>query len=244
MSVYRSAWRLMRGLKMIWRQAVHVMSRTSLGWSQALSATIMMCLLITRAPSSDLAQSAITELDDILDLFKTATSMARPAAHLVGTIQRLHKKAHDAVNRCNRGVENALSNTELDFWAGIPYMLSKDGPSYSCADSRLSDPVTRVEAEYQWSDAQVSNMHPTLVQAMRHFDARSPSFDWFFDLPTTGTPQPQPVLRSLAVETSDHNLYSSAEYHGFQPQSHHSAFLQPAPILDATWHTLAEQLGF
>ncbi|KAG6871936.1 hypothetical protein C0995_014718 [Termitomyces sp. Mi166 len=190
---------------------------------------------------------AMTELNNVLDLFKTAMSMARPAAHLFHSIQRLHKKAHEVLNRSGEGMEGTLSNTELSRWAGKTHLLSEVGPLHSSLESRPSQSVTMhtaVGAKY-WSDAQVDSLHPTLVQAMRNFDARSPSFDWFFDFPTTGAPQPQPVLQPPMpeVQMSDPNFYTP-DYHGSQPQSHHSPFLQTVSVLDASWQTFAEQLGF
>ncbi|KAH0591557.1 hypothetical protein H2248_001613 [Termitomyces sp. 'cryptogamus'] len=243
MSVYRSAWRLMRGLKMVWGQAPHVISRTTLAWSQALSATVVMCLLITRAPTSSLARSAMTELTDVLDFFKTVTSMAPPAANLLGSIQRLHRKAHDAFNRSGEGIEDALSNTELDRWAGKTHVLSRVGSDFgpSQSPSQPATPHTAAEGDY-WSDAQVDTLHPTLAEVMRNFDARSSSFDWFFDFPMTGTRSL--VLQPPEVQVNDPHFYTPIEYHTFQPQTHQSPFLQTTPTLDATWQTLAEQLGF
>jgi hypothetical protein len=40
MAIYRSAWRLIEGLRLAWSQTPHPLTRTSLPWSQALSAAV------------------------------------------------------------------------------------------------------------------------------------------------------------------------------------------------------------
>ncbi|KAG6919080.1 hypothetical protein DXG01_009333 [Tephrocybe rancida] len=252
MSVYRSAWRIMRGLVMTWQHAAQALVRLSLPWSQTLSAAIVMCLLVTRAPTSSLSRSALTELDRILELFKSAASMARPAANLLDSIVALHEKAHGALDRNQGHAEGSPSNVELDRWAGKTHLLAElGGPDSFTSGSSPSVTLTAAGLD-DWSDAQFNNMHPTLAADMRCFDVGGPTFLDFFDCPTTTTlaiaPQaaPQPPPHTMPeIQMGDPNFYTPADFQqAYQPQLHHSPFLQTAPILDATWQTFAEQLGF
>ncbi|KAG6834457.1 hypothetical protein H0H93_009507, partial [Arthromyces matolae] len=225
MSVYRSAWRLLRGLRMVWDKEPQ----------------IVICLLVTRSNIPNLSQSALTELDNGLNLFKEAAPTARPAANLLELLQSLHKKAHDVLKPSHRSSEDSITDTELDRWAGKTHALDLIGSFATCI-SRPSAPPTYIAtgAEY-WSDTQVDSMHPILAQDMRNFENRSPTFDWLLDPPFACTSQP---IFQQDLQMGDPNLYPPSDYHGFQPQPQHSVFLPSAPILDATWQTFAEQLGF
>ncbi|KAF5384815.1 hypothetical protein D9615_000960 [Tricholomella constricta] len=253
-AIYRSAWRLIEGLRLVWRTASHPISRTSLPWSHALSAAIVMCLLITRAPTSNMASSALTELDHLLELFQNAAPNARAAANVLDSIVNLHRKAHDVMdNGATHGtVSCPPSDAELDRLGGKTHLLAEvgapdsgaGGPSASVA---LTNVATGPGSGYYFSDAQVDNMHPTLAQDMRSFDGGAPTFNHFFDSPAA------PYLPSMPDLNAAHdtNFYLSAEY---QPYHHHhqpppppppqAPFEQAAPILDATWQSFVEQLGF
>ncbi|KAG6840746.1 hypothetical protein C0991_004655 [Blastosporella zonata] len=162
------------------------------------------------------------------------------------SIITIHSKAHDAVNQTHGGVKVSPSAAEIDRWGGNTHLLAEVGTPDSCT-SGASHSVTLTEAgseyiEYQWSDVQVSDMHPTLADDMRCFDVGTPAYGGFSDFPATG---PQPVSQPAHDDhITDPSFYTPTEYQTYQPQHHHSPFLQTAPILDATWQTFAEQLGF
>ncbi|KAG6856115.1 hypothetical protein H0H87_007329 [Tephrocybe sp. NHM501043] len=235
MAVYRSAWRISKGLDMTWKNAAQVLMRITIPWSQGLSAAIVMCLLVTYAPTSSISQSALTELDCLARLYKDAASTS---------------KAHVVVDGNLVGGQCA----ELDRWGGKTHLLAEVGTpdSYTAGPSN-SVTLTAMGSEF-WSDAQVGMMHPALAEDMRCFEVGSPIYSGFFDFPASvGSQQPphshsnaaqQPTPPMQEVHMDDPNFYNSAEYQNYQPQPHHSPFLQTAPILDATWQTFADQLGF
>ncbi|KAH6896152.1 hypothetical protein BKA70DRAFT_1318523 [Coprinopsis sp. MPI-PUGE-AT-0042] len=82
-AIYRSSWRIIFGLELTWRQAPDTIQRTNLPWSQALSATIVFTLLITRAPTSHLVAPALEILRRLLGLFHSASHTCRSASTLL-----------------------------------------------------------------------------------------------------------------------------------------------------------------
>ncbi|KAF9259356.1 hypothetical protein L218DRAFT_908477 [Marasmius fiardii PR-910] len=123
MATYRSAWRLMKGLKQVHERVPLLVARFSLAWSQALSATIVMCILITRAPQSKMVKSALEEIDDVAKVFEEAAPTCRSASNILDTILNLQRKAHEAVDQTptppdpTRGFLN-LTPDELDRLGG------------------------------------------------------------------------------------------------------------------------------
>lgn len=101
MATYRSAWRLIEGLKSPTRRTPGLIARHNIAWSNALSAAvrpsfighgacadaadeqIVMCLMVTRAPSSNLATSCMEELVTVEGLFTAASPSCRAAANLL-----------------------------------------------------------------------------------------------------------------------------------------------------------------
>ncbi|KXN83326.1 hypothetical protein AN958_01562 [Leucoagaricus sp. SymC.cos] len=83
LAVYRSAWRLMRGLRWIWGHAPELVSKFTIAWSQALSAAVVMCLFVTRSPGSHLTDPALNELNLLVELFEEAAPTCRAANDLL-----------------------------------------------------------------------------------------------------------------------------------------------------------------
>ncbi|KIJ93761.1 hypothetical protein K443DRAFT_643750 [Laccaria amethystina LaAM-08-1] len=119
LAIYRSAWRLIRGLRMTWASVPHLLTRVNLPWSQALSAAIVLCLLATKSPTSQLAALALEEMDLVVTLFQAASGTCRSAANLLTPLQSLRRKAYEAAGPSR------------------PYYHSSVAPSYN-TDSRSS----------------------------------------------------------------------------------------------------------
>ncbi|KDR86029.1 hypothetical protein GALMADRAFT_235239 [Galerina marginata CBS 339.88] len=96
-AIYRSAWRLIRGLAMTWMVIPKFLSRVNLAWSQGLSAAIVMCLFVTRAPTSHMTTAALEELDNLTSLFDSSASSCRPASKLLTSLQTLRRKAQEVI---------------------------------------------------------------------------------------------------------------------------------------------------
>jgi len=96
-AVYRSAWRIIEGLRITWSRVSQILVRFNPAWSQALSAAIVLCLLVTRAPTSNMTSSALKEIDTVLELFRDAAPLSTAADIFLGAVQKLHDNAHQAV---------------------------------------------------------------------------------------------------------------------------------------------------
>ncbi|KAJ7584119.1 hypothetical protein C8J56DRAFT_1095331 [Mycena floridula] len=98
LAAYRSAWRIMRCLSFTWEKSSDVCVRVNDGCSAALSAAIVMCILVIRAPSSKMTRGALDELDTLMELFIKAAPTCRNAANNIDTIRKLRTKAFEVSN--------------------------------------------------------------------------------------------------------------------------------------------------
>ncbi len=145
-----------------------------------------MCLLVVRAPSSTLAKSSLAELDTLNELFEEAAnqsqivsnnlvrpvrriSIPRPSlmTHAQDVVRKLHKQAHDAMNRMHAAEDTARIHSELDRLGGKTHLICPtEELSLDCVQagqrSRMCEPLVQPE-----------NIHPTIVQDMRAFDVET-----------------------------------------------------------------------
>ncbi|RDB24336.1 putative transcriptional regulatory protein C1F7.11c [Hypsizygus marmoreus] len=249
-AIYRSAWRIIEALRQAWQLVPHPLSRFSSPWSQALSAAIVMCLLVTRAPTSHMASSALTELDLLLKVFQEASPKSRAAANMLDSISKLYQKAQNAMDQTlsHTVVPSSSVDDDLDRLGGKTSLLAETGASDSetCGPSAAPDltaNMTAIHSDYYFSEANTGYMHPTLAHDMRSFDTGGPTFNDFFDFPAAPVaqhqqPAPDPQTHGL-------NLYGGGNYQMYQQQPPPLVqFEQAAPILDSTWQSFVEQLGF
>jgi hypothetical protein len=150
-----------------------------------------------------------------------------------------------------------ITLSELDRLSGQTHLLADTGARDS-GDSGPSDSIThtdpsqvqgdavRIERGFS-SNASSDGMHPTIAQDITRFDMDAASFNNLFldfSAPSSTSQLPVPDLRA-----SDINFYLTPGYQIYQPHamSHNIAGAeqhQPAPVLDATWQSFVEQLGF
>ncbi|KAF4604485.1 hypothetical protein EYR40_003259 [Pleurotus pulmonarius] len=224
LATYRSAWRLIETVIMSYNMNTLIMSRVAFAWSQALSASIVMCLLVTRAPSSNLTASALEELDRALLLFEKAAPTCKTASLNVDAMRTLRNKAHEAINRTDPSAPiSSMTPAELDRIGGKTHLLStiaaattstttattisSSGPS-RCSSTTLTDVCSM---DHLFAGI---NMHPTIAQDLRNLDIGAPLFNRMTDLPpnflvsasspmdaelaqSVGQPQPMPDVEFL-----------------------------------------------
>lgn len=132
MATYRSAWRMIEGLKLHWDHATRrLLERVSLPWSLALSGTIVLCLLVTRAPGSSLTKSALDTLDCAESLFKTAALTCRAAANNLESVQKIRAKAYSTALSLATAPDEVLLH-ELDRLGGKTHLfISPQDTSHS-----------------------------------------------------------------------------------------------------------------
>ncbi|KAF5352509.1 hypothetical protein D9756_006274 [Leucocoprinus leucothites] len=126
LAVYRSAWRLMRGLRCIWNMTPELVSRMNVAWSQALSAALIMCLFVTRTPGSHLTDPALNELDLLVELFEEATPTCRTASDLLIDLRSLRRHSRITAGRHYQNEGYIISTLELGRLNGKTYLVPSE----------------------------------------------------------------------------------------------------------------------
>ncbi|KAK0501025.1 fungal-specific transcription factor domain-containing protein [Armillaria luteobubalina] len=231
MATYRSAWRIMQSLKMLRTYAPLLSNRVNMAWSHALSAAIVMCILVTRAPNSKMTKPSLEELDLVAHLFEEAAPSCRAAANTLGQAS--------SPESCD------LSPDELDRLGGKTHLISSidsDTPTVA-----YTPPPTARQPSPPSSSLPAANVHPVIAEDMRNLNVGGFHLNLFDN--------PAEVLPTEVSFTGDSYGFfaqqspSLGEFTGaptIQPPSQHSAFgfAAAAPMLDATWQSFVEQLGF
>ncbi|KAI8981352.1 hypothetical protein BD414DRAFT_419588 [Trametes punicea] len=266
-AIYRSAWRIFATSKCAYKDAPGITSRISFIWSLALSGSIVMCLLVIRAPSSNLAKASLIELDKIYELFEDAASQSQTASNNIEVMKKLRRQAHDAMNNAHAEEESARIHSELDRLGGKTHLLRPcdQVPLLSGAPASRLHAKQTLSPSVSESPVQPDMIHPTIMHDMRTFDGGfwdASQFDVSgndvninLDFPSTAFPNPQQTHYPLfpdfdftsptdvATERSTGELPMAND-----PWQHPmQAALNPppgVPVLDASWQSFVEQLGF
>ncbi|KAF5337739.1 hypothetical protein D9758_016027 [Tetrapyrgos nigripes] len=217
MATYRSAWRLIQGLKMMWRHIPRLLERYNLAWSQALSAAIVMCILVTRSPHSKMTKSSLAELDTVVELFEDASSTCRSAANILDTLKNLRHKAHEAVDQkqyLSDLASSKLSVDELDRLGGRTHLIAAMSASHSSTSKstrRRSKAGSHTSSSNSNSTSPISNHEsPT--------SASSPNAGSQPHQVGSSMPFPPPLLETTnLVPAPSHSQPQSQPQ--FQPQS-------------------------
>jgi len=258
-ATYRSAWRLIEGLKLPSRRTPDLLSRYSLAWSQALSAAIVMCLLVTRAPNSTLAAPCLETLDTVERLFTLAASNCRAASNNLESIKKLRLKGHEAIHR-GQTSDPTLTPADLDHMNGKTHLISEErcpsphAHSTSSQSSPTSDSssggTSNASFVFDGELMNMDNIHPRIIQDMKAFDGfdlssyhhQAQTSEFIFDLPPESATLSQ-VMPDIQYQ--DTSIYGSDLFSQLPASGSHQA--KPAhepPFLDATWQSFVEQLGF
>ncbi|KAG1825317.1 hypothetical protein EV424DRAFT_1471772 [Suillus variegatus] len=260
MAMYRSAWRVIESHSHAARKIPQVIERLGLFWSQALSAAIVMCMIVNRAPQSNIAPSSLRELDVVYEVFQKSAPTSKPAAVLLDSITKVWKKGHDAVDRPLYDDQSSLSRAELDrLGGGKTHLISQTSPRSSASPPSVQPAPSEAESsgssqscrQPTWEGQGVGfDIHPRIMQDMRVFDKfeQSPftaggSFD-----------SHESFFQAMSdVQFSGSSVYGAEIYSGqpqvlntFHPAHSYSApnGIQEVPVLDAAWQSFVEQLGF
>jgi hypothetical protein len=260
MAMYRSAWRVIESHSHAVRKIPQAIERLSLIWSQALSAAIVMCMIVNRAPQSNIAVSSLRELDVVYEVFQKSAPTSKPAAVLLDSITKVWKKGHDAVNFPLYDDQSSLSRAELDrLGGGKTHLISKTSPQSSASPPSVHSSPSEAESsgssqacrQFTWDGQSARfDIHPRIMQDMRVFDKFEQS-----PFPAGGSfDSPESFFQAMSdVQFSGSSVYGAEIYSG-PPQvlnTFHPAHpygtpngIQEAPVLDASWQSFVEQLGF
>ncbi|CCL98901.1 uncharacterized protein FIBRA_00908 [Fibroporia radiculosa] len=263
MAIYRSAWRIIEGAKEVFKRAKAVAVRLGIIWSHSLAGGIVMGLLVTRAPTSPLASSSLQELDSLCDLFEQAASLSPLVANNLDFIRRVCRQGHATMSTPETPQPICVIDSELDRIGGKTHLISSaQEPPTSCArdlarqaveTSQVASVLPTVPPSTSSGSSPSVNLspspavsmdfiHPTIMQDMRVFDGVGDPMGFApfnFDLPSGIAGQMQ--------DPSTADIFE--ELFGPQPFAHgqeaQTVQVPPGPpVLDATWQSFVEQLGF
>ncbi|KAF9528164.1 fungal-specific transcription factor domain-containing protein [Crepidotus variabilis] len=187
---YKAAWRLIRGFALTSRVHSDFLSRVNVAWSHALSAAILMGLLVTKAPASPWAGPAVEELDSLSSLFHSAISQCSAAANLHPTLEALQLKAHDAIGdphvhyvqdgrtMATAEVERLYGQTQLVPDPSLSSFLAPSRAPSRATSATISDMVDIQRTPTTTSPPQIPSLkdlegvHPSLVREMEVYRQR------------------------------------------------------------------------
>ncbi|KAI6165523.1 hypothetical protein EDD17DRAFT_1447257, partial [Pisolithus thermaeus] len=134
LAAYRASLPILRTVKVQYGLYPNLTARLWPMWTSVLSAAIVFGKIVTRAPQSPLASSAMKELSDACLLFSEASSHSRRAQKALPIIARLTEKAQNALLHAQSDIPNESghhwdvdeheNDNELDIFAGRMKVLS------------------------------------------------------------------------------------------------------------------------
>ncbi|KAH9950983.1 fungal-specific transcription factor domain-containing protein [Amylocystis lapponica] len=237
MAIYRSAWRCIEGANQLYKTSPALASRLGIIWSQCLAGGIVMCLLITRASSSTLAGSSLHELDNLIELFEKASETCPIANNNLDVVRKLWRQGHETMNKTQPQGNPELSTKELDRLGGKTHLIS---PAESSNSSSVPTPPYDPSSNMTLP-VPADFIHPTIMQDLRAFDGVDATFDFDqfnFDLPT----DLQSHASQVAPDVIDEMFRSQPAFANYPEVETVPA--PGLPVLDATWQSFVEQLGF
>ncbi|KII88009.1 hypothetical protein PLICRDRAFT_162945 [Plicaturopsis crispa FD-325 SS-3] len=262
MAAYRSAWRLIEGFKSPTTRARQHIERLSFLWSQVLSAAIVMCLLVTRAPNSPLTASALTQLDLVVQIFENSATTCPTAGQCIGTIKKLRDKAYAAINNSPSSDTANLFPEELDRLGGRTHLITESTlqrDAYSTLGRKVSSPTLTAESVYRANPGSMmyggDHIHPTIMLDMEMFRGNPSNFNHENDIFDYSTSASFPHQRMPNVHYPDARVFGGdVMMHATAPPGDHEMVDRDptppagnpyahAPPLDTTWQRFMEQLG-
>ncbi|KIY45546.1 hypothetical protein FISHEDRAFT_76402 [Fistulina hepatica ATCC 64428] len=241
LAAYRSAWRLSRGFQLVWDTMPENLQRLNLPWSRVLSAAIVLCLFVTRAPAAKMSRAALAELDRLSNLFAQATPSSKTASSFRESIASLTQKAHAAFDRTQAPQDaSSLTPDELDRLGGRTRLVAQEAPPVEDRfpyEYILNDTVGQdVQAA---GDVHMNDVHPTIVADLQFFGPPGVSYD------VDASPViSQTQCNSCGSAGSTFQPFPSLSTDGTQRHQDEFGGMSMAPVLDATWHNFVGQLGF
>ncbi|KAG6835912.1 hypothetical protein H0H93_013452 [Arthromyces matolae] len=104
-AVFLSASRMIATVEDLYNREPQLTARILGYWSNAFSAAVALCLLVSRAPFTCLSPAALQELERARMLFKSARAACPRALQVIPILESMVKKANDIYNRWAEGQE-------------------------------------------------------------------------------------------------------------------------------------------
>jgi len=104
-AVVLSASRMIATVQDLYHSEPHLTARILGYWSNAFSAAVALCLLVSRAPFTCMAPAALQELERARILFRSAKDFCPRAMQVVPILETMIDKANDIYDRWSTGHE-------------------------------------------------------------------------------------------------------------------------------------------
>ncbi|KAF8073427.1 hypothetical protein FPV67DRAFT_1410778 [Lyophyllum atratum] len=104
-AVFLSASRMIATVQDLYHREPQLTARILGYWSNAFSAAVALCLLVSRAPFTCLSPAALQELERARSLFKSARDTCPRALQVIPILETMVNKANDIYNRWSDGQE-------------------------------------------------------------------------------------------------------------------------------------------
>ncbi|KAG6889881.1 hypothetical protein C0995_013855 [Termitomyces sp. Mi166 len=104
-AVFLSASRMIANVQDLYHREPQLTARILGYWSNAFSAAVALCLLVSRAPFTCLSPAALQELERARMLFKSARTTCSRALQVIPILESMVRKANDIYNRWAEGQE-------------------------------------------------------------------------------------------------------------------------------------------
>jgi len=227
-----------------------------------------MCLLVTRAPTSNMAPSAVAELEVLLKVFQEAAPGSRGAASLLvgfscllnlhlhpdfvqDSIHNLHRRArealdnvpvlHTATTLTASDLDRLNGKTHLLSDADIPHSAKHITPEESLVPQNMQGGIHPAQVS---SDGNMFNVFPDMnTGSVRPITAQATSFDT--GLPTSNGLFPDPATTVPVALPPAPYLYGSLAAANIEMgQPGENDWDKSQPILEAMWRGFLDQLEF
>ncbi|TFK39045.1 fungal-specific transcription factor domain-containing protein [Crucibulum laeve] len=230
-AVFLSASRMIATVQDLYHREAQLTARILGYWSNAFSAAVALCLLVSRAPFTCLSPAALQELERARILFRSAKDICPRALQVIPILETMIDKANDIYNRWSNGQE--LPTIVLRHITD-EYGVESDGMG------AMMPPPIQTDSQYETQDS-FAEAHRSLAQCIVEVHQRAkalfpmrkpctcsakvvkpcpPSHSW---APPPNVPQQtSPVLPEVppvlslnahqAMSPSVHGLSSSSSY--------------------------------
>ncbi|KAI0273975.1 fungal-specific transcription factor domain-containing protein [Russula aff. rugulosa BPL654] len=240
MALYRSSFRIVEGCTKTCQACPPNFQffRTNFASSKVLSVVIVMCLLVSSAPKSNLAMPALDVLNKAVALFETGIESG--SIHMsenMEAVRNMHREAHEAVEKARssgKQFHTPLRADELDRLSG---MTRRDRAAAGALD--MTEHLTKDYRAISGIDAPVASPH----SSEGSYTPPDPRLVEQVEMVNSGASTPNrafPGEEDFSVVSVEQELLLRQPYTAWMP----SRQQQPYYILDASWQDFVAQLGF
>ncbi|KAF9523895.1 fungal-specific transcription factor domain-containing protein [Crepidotus variabilis] len=171
-AVFLSASRMIAAVQDLYNHEPHLAARILGYWSNAFSATVALCILVSRAPFTCLSPAALQELERARVLFRDAKETCPRAMQVIPILEAMIDKANLIYNRWSNGQElpTVLRHITDDTQVSDSSNLATYSPQMNPADAYMQS--QQLSPPPQQSDT-FAQAHQSLAQCIAEVHQRA-----------------------------------------------------------------------